>query len=518
MRCISLLLILSCFSDLAAQEKRDILRQRPSSSATEENRDEFNLNYSHFGRLISSDLREATKYLEVCERKATELGDSLFISMVLHGKGYVMLERGKPKVAIDYLNLALGVAKRNLFEERIIFILNSLAIAYSANMEYDKALLTHLESLRRRESNIKFERDISLTLANIGSVYAELGDYMKASDYYQQSYNSKLKKGMYHDLPYLIANIAAANINLHQYAESLSYIKAARAICDSIGCDQRILGELGLLEGTCKIAVGEIQNGLAVLEDVMPILRRLNSYGSLAECYFRIAVGMSAKGRFDLALKYCDSSSVADINSTNKKLLIKRLILKGKCMAATGHYDSAFVFVLNGYSLDSTLAQSSLVSRISAIEASMLERENVLKIKAQEEVLRYQRDEIVDNELLMSAFLLIVVLVGSLLVASVRISRQRRKINSLLSDRIVESTYELSNAHDSLVHSNENLKLLIAKMESVLSAEFATLKGLKMLSRIEATEQENEYMMKAEGICLRLIRMLREFKEVYLRN
>ena len=43
-------------------------------------------------------------------------------------------------------------------------------------MQYDKALLMHLESLRLRESSKASGTDISVTLGNIGNVYADIGD------------------------------------------------------------------------------------------------------------------------------------------------------------------------------------------------------------------------------------------------------------------------------------------------------------------------------------------------------
>ena len=45
-------------------------------------------------------------------------------------------------------------------------------------------------------------------------------------------------------------------------------------------------------------------------------------------------------------------------------------------MAAIGQFDSAFVSILSAYRLDSVPAQSTLFTRIAAVEALMQEREN----------------------------------------------------------------------------------------------------------------------------------------------
>ncbi|MFN8312456.1 MAG: tetratricopeptide repeat protein [Cyclobacteriaceae bacterium] len=524
MRVFCVILILSCFSNLFVQNRANgqvIDSQQNASDVAygvwRENQSWFEQNYQFFGNSMRSDIREASKYLDICDKIARELGDSLYISMVLHGRGYILLEQGNSKGAIQYLKSALEISKRNAFKDRTIYILNSLAIAYSTNMQYDKALLMHLESLRLRESSKASGTDISVTLGNIGNVYADIGDYEKASEYYKRSYNIKLDSGSFVDLPYLIANIAAAQINLHRYSESLRSLEMARSICDSIVCDQRILGQLGLLEGTCQIALGEVRSGLSILSDVSPKLKKLNSISSLSECYFRMAVGMARTKRYHLALSYNDSSSYLAPNSANMKLAIKRLILKGKCMAAIGQFDSAFVSILSAYRLDSVLAQSTLFTRIAAVEALMQERENALKIKAQEERLKYLHNEIIDSRLLMTTFILIAILGIVLFMASIRISRQRRRINSLLSDRVVESTHELSNAQNAMIHSHETLKLMVLKLESTLLAEYATLRGLKMLSKFESSMHEQQYLEKADEACLRLVRIIKEFKEVSLK-
>lgn len=524
MRCLCVLLILSCFSDLIGQDKDDdrIVGSQHGKVLDygmdlNEVRDRFDVSYEQFGQLMKSDLGEANKSLEICDGIANELGDSLLIAMVLHGRGYVLLERGNGKRAVEYLRQALEISLRNHFEERSIFVLNSLAIAYSANMEYDKALMMHFESLSLRQKSAKFGNDISIVLANIGSVYAELGDYQLALEYYNKSYNIKVERGNISDMPYLMANMAAIQANLHRYSESLGLISRARSICDSTKCDQRILGELGLLEGTCRISIGELSAGITLLMNVSVILRKLDSFGSLSECHFRIATGMADVGNYDLALQYCDSSYTLGVQSSNKKLMAKGLILKGKCMAALGHYDSAFMCVFQGFKLDSALAQSSLATRIAAVEVALQERENIAKIKLQEEKLRYQQNEIIDNRLLIAAFLLIALLCTILLVASIRISKQRRKINSLLSNRIVESTFELSSVQNSLVHSHDTLKLLVAKLESVLLAENATLKGLRMTSKFESTQDQDLYLEKAEQISSRLVRIIGEFKMNHLK-
>ncbi|HQQ97097.1 MAG TPA: tetratricopeptide repeat protein [Cyclobacteriaceae bacterium] len=519
MKVFSLALFLSCFSYIFAQNiasGQAVVREGADGYLREKHK-LFELNYQLFGDFMRSDLREANRCLDTCARIANELGDSLYVAMVLHGRGYILLEQGNPRLAIECLKTALDISKRNVFKDRTIYILNSLAIAYSANVEYDKALLIHLESLRLRESNNASRADISVTLGNIGNVYAELGDYEMALEYYNRSYSIKIDSGFYEDIPYLIANIAATQINLHRYSESLVSLERARSFCDSISCDQRILSQLGLLEGTCQMAFGKVNSGLSILSGVSHELKKLNSVSALSECYFRIAVGLARTKRYHLAIKYCDSSGNLAPNLAHRKLAIKRLILRGKCMAALGRFDSAFASALSGYRLDSALSRSILLTRVSAVEALMQERENSLKIKAQEDRLRYLHNEIIDSRLLLTALISIAILGMFLLMASIRISRQRRKINSLLSERVVESTYELSNAQYSMNHSHETLKLMVLKLESTLQAEHATLSGLKMLSKFDSSISEQQYLEKADEACLRLFRIIKEFKEVSLK-
>jgi hypothetical protein len=191
-------------------------------------------------------------------------------------------------------------------------------------------------------------------------------------------------------------------------------------------------------------------------------------------------------------------------------------VLRAKCLAGLDQYDSAFISLSKGYELDSLLSQLSLKTRISAVEAAMLERENISKIQAQDDILRYQHEEILDARLIMAAFSLVVILGLILFVALLNISKQRRKINALLSDRVAESTFELSSVHYSLIHSHDTLRMLVTKLESELRAEHATIMGLRVLLEYESDSMKGKYVEMTEQLCLRLVKMVREFRITYL--
>jgi tetratricopeptide (TPR) repeat protein len=267
-------------------------------------REIFLESYGKFGSQVYSNLDEAEKHLEVSSRKAEELGDSLFIAMVLHGRGYLHLQEGRTTLAMESFQRALGITKRNRFTERTLYLVNSLAIAHSINLEYDKALQYHLESLRLRESNGGSGTDISVTLVNIGNVYAELGDFEKAFEYYNKCYLIRNNIRDQENIEYIILNMATARINDHKYIESYKLIEKARTRCDSTNCDARILAEIKLLLGTCKVATGETDEGAALLVDAIPMFKRLRSKNSLSECYYRIASSMLAQKRFESGLRY----------------------------------------------------------------------------------------------------------------------------------------------------------------------------------------------------------------------
>jgi tetratricopeptide (TPR) repeat protein len=84
----------------------------------------------------------------------------------------------------------LNIAKEKNYTNETKYLLNTLALAYTFQAQYDKALEYNFESLAARQK-MGDKNEISAAMLNIGFVYYKLKDYKKALTYNFQSLQLK---------------------------------------------------------------------------------------------------------------------------------------------------------------------------------------------------------------------------------------------------------------------------------------------------------------------------------------
>src|SRR5690606_8213490 len=129
------------------------------------------------------DVEEALVQFNRASVAAKELGDSLRI-VKSSRVAYQMLKRlDRADEGLDALFTALGIAKRNRFQEEQEYLLNLIAIHFTLRANYDRALEFHFQNLVLREETGDHV-SIRESLNNIGVVYFKLRNYQKALEYY----------------------------------------------------------------------------------------------------------------------------------------------------------------------------------------------------------------------------------------------------------------------------------------------------------------------------------------------
>jgi hypothetical protein len=123
----------------------ELLLQRSTGS------NKIDLLYSLAYEFIDVNNPVALEYAELGLKLATDRGDSL--RMVRTGRLEASALRRLEKIDSSILvsEQILAIARRNHFVDEIKMLLNPLAVAYTYNAEYDKALDLHFESLIARE-------------------------------------------------------------------------------------------------------------------------------------------------------------------------------------------------------------------------------------------------------------------------------------------------------------------------------------------------------------------------------
>ena len=135
------------------------------------------------------DYEQAKKYGREVFIDAKMRGDSLLFVKAGRIGALALARNNEGDSSIDLSLEILPVARRNMYDSELKYILNRLGTGYLHKGKYDSSLIYHFESLSLREKNGE-EKDIGVTLNNIGLVYYTLKNYDKALSFYRRSEES----------------------------------------------------------------------------------------------------------------------------------------------------------------------------------------------------------------------------------------------------------------------------------------------------------------------------------------
>ena len=129
-----------------------------------------------------------------------EKSSTMEYAMDVHNMGILFDSVGMNERAMHYYKEA-AVLKKDCMGEGLSFAdtLNNLAIAYSKQKDYEKALKFHQQVLRIRDMKLgKGHMDYVYSLYNLGNTYADLDDYEKAMELHHKALE---KAGYIADFP-----------------------------------------------------------------------------------------------------------------------------------------------------------------------------------------------------------------------------------------------------------------------------------------------------------------------------
>ncbi|MBL7841654.1 MAG: tetratricopeptide repeat-containing sensor histidine kinase [Cyclobacteriaceae bacterium] len=439
---------------------------------------------------------EALKFAQRANAVAYQMGDTAKIvkSGRLIGQ---LFNRMENRDAIDILKRMAPIAKRNNLRNDYKVILNGLALAYTIQAEYDKALDIHLQSLILREEDGD-KPQISISLNNIGFVYFKMKNYEKALDYYYRSLQLKNETNDTYDLDRLLINIGLSNVHLHNFNKANEYIRKGLAQCGK-NCDYQIIieGQFGL--GVACYNEIKYDSAKDRFNESLRVAIKSGNRRFQAENYVylgRIAIkendSLAAKKYLQL------SEDIAHQGGYNQLLMdtYKQFYLLYNQIR---DFENGSIYQNKYITLKDSLIGEELVKNVSRIQTNYEERDNLNIIKLKEEDLVRQRN-------LNIAIGLIAVLAGLLVFVLYRSNSITRKVNSALSDakgvietqnhrlqninreldaKVKEKTADLQKANEdldkankALVRVNDELDNFIYKTSHDIRGPLASLKGI----------------------------------------
>lgn len=444
------------------------------------------------------------------EKIALSLRDSLRIVKAKYASGFIYGRLDSVRQAIQVLEYALPIAKRNNYNEELSKILNTIAISYSFSGNPDRALAFHFQSIDLNE-RLGNKEDIAITYNNIGLVYFKLRDYDNALNFYQKSLDVKNEISNGYDLDRLLVNMALCYNQLKRYKEAEDFIKRGLQICKN-QCDSvfQMDAELGL--GVASSQQGRKEEAIRHFESSLLIARRLNDQRYQAENLWNLAFVSESQQHPTAALTLLKEAEKIATTTSYSLSLINIYRLYSKIYRTQNDFQNASIYQSKYIELKDSIYSSDLIKNLARVQSNFAERENIKTIKEKDLILEL-RQQLINRQrtqfvfgvaiTLLSLGLVLVLMItnrkqkqASALIAIARnkIADQNRQLeeqNLALDQKVRERTIELSESNRQLIDVNTELDNFLYKSSHDLRGPLATLQGLINLAHIEPKDEES---------------------------
>lgn len=486
-----------CFSSHAQSQSvkldslEEVLKKQTKTA------DIINTQYEIAYELIGVDNAKSLEISSEAYASALQLGDSLKVVRLGRLKASALRRLERIRESIKTSEFILHVARRNRYSEEVKSILNPLAVAYTLNAEYDKALQIHFEALVIRETEGN-RNDVSVTLNNIGLVYFKLKNYEQAIDFYTKALTLKREIGDKTDVDRVLINLGLCHNQLRQFAKAEEFIIQGLQYCGN-ECSDRIIieGQFGL--GVSYYGRDEFETATIHFEKSLLIASKTDDKRFQGENLVYLGrIGIKSN-RYDSAISKLSTAEALARNSNYNQVLMDVYKEFSKLYSLSNNFEMASLYQNRYISLKDSLIGEDLVKNIAKIQTNFEERFNIATIADKEEALSRQRN-------LNIAIGIIALLAGLLVFVLYRGNKITRRVNSALSDAkaiietqnqrlqninreldakvkektadLVKANEDLDKANKSLVRVNDELDNFIYKTSHDIRGPLASLKGI----------------------------------------
>jgi len=417
------------------------------------------------------------QYAKEALKAANEHGDSLKIVRAGRIKSLAYRRLGEMDSAMNLSIEILPIALRQNYTDELKHILNGLALVYTFEAYYDKALKCYFQSLEFSDK-LGDKLGTSNTLQNVGLVYYKLEDYDKALSYYEHSLRLKREINSDYDLAYLLVNISLCYAYKNNFYEAQNFVQQGFSLCDK-NCSKVFLLTarfcLGVISfGLKNFLDAEIQflKSYAIAKELDDERFQLDNVVYLSKIYIQ-------RNQLVLAESYLREAEKLIASGTPYNLeLIKVYNSLFKLYTKSSNFQKVALYQQKYIQLKDSIYSEELTRNLMKIEAEYLERENNAKIEAQNKILALN-DEVIFRQRFLNAFIgIIAVLLVILAIVLIKNNRQKRLTNQLLEQKVKERTKELEHNRDALKRSLDERTIVFQKVSTDIKSSLATIKGL----------------------------------------
>src|SRR5258706_9896605 len=401
-----------------------------------------------FGYLGKEDYQQSLRYVSEANEIAYEFGDSLRIVKTGRITGQLLRRLDRPADAIVELKKVLPISRRNKnFAEDYGDILNALAVCYTLQTNYDKALQYHFEGLVLREKEGNGE-SIGITLTNIGLVYYKLKNFENALEYYKRVLDQPVN---FKDR--LLINIGLCYNELGDYSAAIKFIDDGFKSCAPKCNDNTILnGEFGL--GVSLFSLAKPNDAERHFLTSYNLAKKQNDKRFQIENLIYLARIKNDYRLHDEARKLLvQAESIASETGYNE-LMINIYKEYSELYVQTEDYKNVSFYQAKYIALRDSIFNEELIKNLTKVQTDYEERENLRTIADKDAVLALKEETLKRQRTENLFYGAVSLMVFALAVLMLLLFRLTRRANERLESRVDERTKELNDSNDALKKVN----------------------------------------------------------------
>jgi signal transduction histidine kinase len=482
------------------QEKIDSLNAAVQNS---KGADQFDATLELMRVLLKYDATKALELSFAAEKIASSMNDSLRIEKAIYARGFIQSKLNMTREAVASLTKSLGIANRNKFETESVKILNTLAIVYSLNGNYDKSLEYHFQALQINEK-LGDKESASLNFNNIGFVFFKLKDWENAITNFTKSLELKREINSTFDLDKLLVNLALAYNQNKQYAEAEKKIKETFTFCGE-KCDDKVVMPAEFSLGVSLSEQGHRDEAVEHFLKSLELSKQLNDTRFEIENLWNLGSNEVKRGNRSKGIEYLKESEKLAIKTNYFIPLIEVYKEFSTLYTADKDFKNSSLYQSKYIKLKDSIYSEDLIKNLAKVQANFAERENIKTISEQNDIIAL-KDQVLGKQRTITVLAMVIALLllgfTYFAIQSGRTySAKLKRHNEELEQKVLERTKELQKSNEKLLKAQHDLNNFLYKTSHDIRGPVATLKGLYNLITTKQNEPEElKDLIVREGV------------------
>jgi signal transduction histidine kinase len=461
-------------------------------------KDRYTIAYKIAYELFEVDNHQALPWGERAYEFAKERGDSLEITRAGRLSGQLLRRVDKLDDAIERFHEVLPIAERNKFIGEEKRILNALALAYSFNALYDRALKYNFMSLEVRETEGN-KKEISSALLNIGLTYYKMGSFEQALDYYLRCLDLKNMIGDREAMDQLYINLSLCYTNLQEVDNAKRYAYLAFNECGD-DCNDNITIQSHFCLGLAYYRTNDYDSAESHFDKSYDAAVEANDIQFTAEnALYLGTIALERQSPEQARVMLAKAEQFASASGYNQ-LLIHTYSRLARLYTETNDAKHATEYQRKYIHLKDSIYGERMIRNLTRVQTDYEERENIKTIQEKNQILQLN-GEIIKRQRQLYFFLGLVAALSLFGIymflrytrALNRAKRQLSIMNQSLEGKVEDRTRALKNV-------NNELDNFIYKTSHDIRGPLASLKGIANVALLELTDPKaQDYLTKLDS-------------------